>query len=78
MSAPDVRAVAAPDMRAVAAALASLPMVGPKRLRVLVNELGVEQAWRTIRGECSPSPRLAALFAEHDMGRVWRAAATDD
>jgi len=78
VSESDVRAVAAPDMRAVAAALASLPMVGPKRLRVLVNELGVERAWRTIRGECSPSPRLAALLAEHDMGRAWRAAATDD
>ncbi|MFZ9794939.1 MAG: hypothetical protein ACO3D8_01565, partial [Ilumatobacteraceae bacterium] len=70
MAAPDMRAVSASDVRAVAAALASLPMVGPKRLRVLVNELGVERAWRTIRGECSPSHRLAALLAEHDMGRA--------
>lgn len=61
----------------VAAALASLPQVGPQRLRVLVNELGAYDAWRIIRGELSPTPRIAALFAQHDLGRVWRQAATD-
>ncbi len=61
----------------VAAALASLPQVGPQRLRVLVNELGANNAWRTIRGELPPTPRIAALFAQHDMGRVWRQSATD-
>ena len=61
----------------VAAALASLPQVGPQRLRVLVNELGAYDAWRTIRGELPPTPRIAALFAQHDLGRVWRQAATD-
>ena len=63
--------------RVVAAALASLPHVGPQRLRVLVNELGAYEAWRTIRGELPPTPRIAALFAQHDLGRVWRQAATD-
>ena len=61
----------------VAAALASLPQVGPQRLRVLVNELGANNAWRTIRGEVPPTPRIAALFAQHDLGRVWRQSATD-
>ena len=61
----------------VAAALASLPHVGPQRLRVLVNELGASDAWRTIRGEIPPTPRIAALFAQHDLGRVWRQSATD-
>jgi DNA processing protein len=61
----------------VAAALASLPQVGPQRLRVLVNELGASDAWRIIRGELPPTPRIAALFAQHDLGRVWRQAATD-
>lgn len=61
----------------VAAALASLPQVGPHRLRVLVNELGAYDAWRIIRGELPPTPRIAALFAQHDLGRVWRQAATD-
>lgn len=61
----------------VAAALASLPLVGPQRLRVLVNELGANNAWQTIRGELPPTPRIAALFAQHDLGRVWRQAATD-
>jgi DNA processing protein len=61
----------------VAAALASLPQVGPQRLRVLVNELGAYDAWRIIRGELPPTPRIAALFAQHDLGRVWRQAATD-
>lgn len=61
----------------VAAALASLPQVGPQRLRVLVNELGAYDAWRTIRGELPPTSRIAALFAQHDLGRVWRQSATD-
>lgn len=61
----------------VAAALASLPQVGPQRLRVLVNELGASDAWRIIRGELPPTPRIAALFAQHDLGRVWRQSATD-
>lgn len=61
----------------VAAALASLPHVGPQRLRVLVNELGAYDAWRTIRGELPPTSRIAALFAQHDLGRVWRQSATD-
>ena len=61
----------------VAAALASLPHVGPQRLRVLVNELGAHDAWRTIRGELPPTSRIAALFAQHDLGRVWRQSATD-
>lgn len=61
----------------IAAALASLPLVGPKRLRVLMNELGARDAWRTIRGELAPNARIAALCAQHDVGRVWRQAATE-
>ena len=74
-----VRGDASPTVteHVVAAALASLPQVGPQRLRVLVNELGAYDAWRTIRGELPPTPRIAALFAQHDLGRVWRQAATD-
>ena len=74
-----VRGDASPTVteHVVAAALASLPLVGPQRLRVLVNELGAYDAWRIIRGELPPTPRIAALFAQHDLGRVWRQAATD-
>lgn len=61
----------------IAAALASLPLVGPKRLRVLMSELGAPDAWRTIRGELAPNARIAALCAQHDVGRVWRQAATE-
>ena len=61
----------------VAAALASLPQVGPQRLRLLMNELGAHTAWRTIRGELAPTARMAALLGQHDLGRMWRRSATD-
>lgn len=61
----------------VAAALASLPLVGPQRLRLLMNELGAHTAWRTIRGELAPTARMAALLGQHDLGRMWRQSASD-
>lgn len=61
----------------VAAALASLPLVGPQRLRLLLNELGAHTAWRTIRGELAPTARMAALLGQHDLGRMWRQSASD-
>lgn len=61
----------------VAAALASLPLVGPQRLRLLMNELGAHTAWRTIRGELAPTARMSALLGQHDLGRMWRQSASD-
>lgn len=66
------------DEHVTAAALASLPLVGPQRLRLLINSLGVTDAWRTVRGETPAPDHIAALLAKDDLGRVWRAAATDE
>lgn len=61
----------------LAATLASLPLVGPARLRMLVDGLGVRRAWRVVRGEVPAPPSLAAVMARDDLARVWRAHATD-
>lgn len=62
----------------VATALASLPLVGPQRLRLLINSLGVHNAWLTVRGELPARDHVAALLAHDDLGRTWRRAATNE
>ena len=47
-----------------ATALATLPAVGPQRLRMLLSGLGAVDAWRTVRGELAASERIAALLAQ--------------
>lgn len=66
------------DDRIVATAIASLPLVGPQRLRLLLHELGPQTAWLTITGEIAPTARIAALLTHDELGRRWRAAATHD
>lgn len=66
------------DERVIAAAVASLPLVGPARLRTLVGGLGASEAWRTLRGEVAPRNHIAALLSKDDLGRIWRRAATSE
>ncbi len=66
------------DHGVVAAALASLPGVGPARLRTLVTSLGVHDAWRTITGELPARDHISALLRDGDLGTVWRREATHD
>lgn len=47
-----------------ATALATLPGVGPQRLRLLLAALGAIDAWRTVRGELAAGDRIAALLAQ--------------
>lgn len=61
-----------------ATALATLPAIGPQRLRLLLDLLGAVDAWRTVRGELAPGDRIAALLAQENFARIWRQAATDD
>ena len=61
-----------------ATALATLPAIGPQRLRMLLALLGAVDAWRTVRGELAASDRIAALLAQENFAHIWRQAATDD
>ena len=61
-----------------ATALATLPAIGPQRLRLLLDLLGAVDAWRTVRGELAATERIAALLAQENFARIWRQAATDD
>ena len=61
-----------------ATALATLPAIGPQRLRLLLALLGAVDAWRTVRGELAASDRIAALLAQENFAHIWRQAATDD
>jgi DNA processing protein len=66
------------DQRLLAAAVASLPGIGPQRLRLLVGGLGPERAWLAVRGEASLPEHIAALLRHDGLDRVLRRAATDD
>ena len=64
------------DDRVVAAALASLPGIGPQRLRTLVRGLGVLPAWRAVRGEAPAPDHIAAMLRQDGLDRALRRAAT--
>ena len=67
----------ADDRRVTAAAIASLPGIGPQRLRTLISTLGVHDAWRTLRGDLAPHGHIAAMLAHNHLGRSLRRHATD-
>ncbi|NDF69489.1 MAG: hypothetical protein EB143_08265, partial [Actinobacteria bacterium] len=52
------------DDRVVAAALASLPGIGPQRLRTLMRGLGVLPAWQVVRGEAPAPEHIAAMLRQ--------------
>lgn len=64
------------DPRMVAAAVASLPGIGPQRLRLLVGGLGPLEAWRVVRGETAAPGHIAALLRHDGLDRVLRRSAT--
>ncbi|MEY3132001.1 MAG: processing protein DprA [Actinomycetota bacterium] len=64
------------DDRVVAAALASLPGIGPQRLRTLVRGLGVLPAWRAVRGEAPAPDHIAAMLRQDGLDRALRRVAT--
>ena len=64
------------DDRVVAAALASLPGIGPQRLRTLVRGLGVLPAWQVVRGEAPAPEHIAAMLRQDGLDRALRRAAT--
>lgn len=66
------------DERVVAAAIASLPGVGPQRLRLLVGGLGALTAWRVVCGDASAPEHIAALLRHDDLDRALRRAATTE
>lgn len=64
------------DARVVATALASLPGIGPQRLRLLVGTLGVVNAWRVVRGEAAAPDHIVAVLQRDDLHRHLRRVAT--
>lgn len=64
------------DDRVVAAALASLPGIGPQRLRTLMRGLGVLPAWQVVRGEAPAPEHIAAMLRQDGLDRALRRAAT--
>ena len=64
------------DDRIVAAAIASLPGIGPHRLRLLVGGLGAQRAWRVLRGEESAPDHVAAMLRHDGLDRALRRTAT--
>ena len=66
------------ESRVVAAAIASLPGIGPQRLRTLLSTLGVHDAWRTLRGDLAPHEHIAAMLAYDHLGHSLRRQATDE
>lgn len=65
------------DDRILAAAIASLPGVGPHRLRTLVGGLGARRAWRVVRGESAAPDGVADMLRHDGLDRLWRRAATE-
>lgn len=60
-----------------AAALAALPRMTPRRLRLLLDGRSPATAWHTIGGGVAPSsPALASLLADADLQHTWRRVAT--
>jgi DNA processing protein len=64
------------DERTIAAAIASLPGVGPHRLRLLVGGLGAAEAWRVVRGETAAPEHIAAVLSQDGLHTTLRRAAT--
>lgn len=64
------------DPRVVAAAIASLPGIGPHRLRLLITHLGAITAWRVVRGEIAAPQHIAAVLREGDLHSALRRSAT--
>ncbi|MFM9085141.1 MAG: DNA-processing protein DprA [Acidimicrobiia bacterium] len=59
------------------AALAALPAVGPRRLRVLLAHHPPQEAWAVVRREARPHPMVAAMLAERGLGAGVARHATD-
>ena len=66
------------DTRVVATALASLPGIGPQRLRLLIGALGVAGAWRVVCGDVAAPEHIAAVLQHGDLHRELRRAATPE
>lgn len=66
------------DERVLAAAIASLPGIGPQRLRLLVGGLGSREAWHVVRGDATAPDHVAALLRHNGLWRVMQRAATDE
>lgn len=64
------------DERVIAAAIASLPGVGPQRLRLLVGGLGIARAWKVVRGEAAAPEHIAAFLRHDGLDRTLRGAAS--
>ena len=54
-------------------ALASLPAVGPARLRALLDIDGPAEVWASLQG--SPSPELVRIAGKQDLYEQWRCTA---
>jgi nitrogen regulatory protein PII-like uncharacterized protein len=62
---------------ATLAALAALPGIGPRRLRLLLAHHDPEQAWAVVRRESRAAPMVAAMLAERGLGAQVAHHATD-
>jgi DNA processing protein len=62
---------------ATLAALAALPGIGPRRLRVLLAHHDPEQAWAVVRRQSRAAPMVAAMLAERGLGAQVAHHATD-
>ena len=61
-------------MEAWLVALASLPAVGPARLRALLAIDGPAEVWAGLQG--SPSPELVQVAGKQELYEQWRRTAT--
>jgi DNA processing protein len=66
------------DARVVATALASLPGIGPQRLRLLIGTLGIADAWRVACGEVAAPEHIAAVMQHGGLHRELRRVATPE
>jgi DNA processing protein len=61
-----------------AAALAALPRMTPRRLRLLLDAATPRDAWSVVLGDSAPgSPAVAQMFVESDLAAQWRRAARE-
>lgn len=74
---PDTAARDAAVRDSTLAALASLPGIGPRRLRVLLAHHEPAEAWAVVRRAARPHPMVAAMLAERGVGARLPALATD-
>ena len=64
------------DERIIATAIATLPGIGPHRLRHLVSGLRPSHAWRVLRGEVPTPSSLVGMLSHDGLDRVLRRQAT--